>query len=360
MNEFEYIAFRIQDLNPQGLLYRFPNGYRYDSKETTTSAKDPSKKRLGFITADSTIRNCANINYSSTKILDHAWEPLELEYDKEFWDLLEYECTRERFGCDQIIILHSEQSQHVVKLQSDQIKPVHWFANGYLCAEHWYRLYKDIRIVTDYRPILTRWICANRLIDNKRSYRLQFLNMLDTSTGTYSLPYKDPQTNRSPNEIFPDNTILPSQFDNGANSSAWITVNQDTPINSAFLHVVTETVIDRIHLTEKIFKPVVLKQPFVLVGGAGCLEYLHSYGFKTFNDWWSEDYDTITDDKERMQAVADIVNWIGAMDISELEKIRASMQNILNYNYSHFYKHFGKQCWSELITNLRALDNNSL
>ena len=353
MNEFEYINLKIQDLDPKSLLYRFPNGYRYDPETTSPSPKDPSKQRLLFCTSDGLPRNFANINYSYSKMLDHSWEPLEIEHDSDFWHLLNIEISTKRLGCDQFIVLHSEQSQHVEKLRSDHIKPVHWFANGYLCAEHWYRLYKDIRIVTDYRPILTRWICANRLINNKRSYRIQFLNMLDTNTGTYSLPYKDPQTNQSPKEIFPDNTILPSQFDNGANSSAWITVNQDTPINSAFLHVVTETVIDRIHLTEKIFKPVVLKQPFVLVGGTGCLEYLHSYGFKTFNNWWSEDYDGITDSTERMQAVADIVNWIGAKDISELEKIRVGMQNILNYNYSHFYKHFGKQCWSELVTGLR-------
>ena len=356
MNEFEYINFRISDLlDADSQLRSFPNGYRYNPEDLFERSFYNIFPKNGVRMLD-----CfgipVNNDFYKHRIINHSWEPLELDLDSEFWNIQYAEQQPKTVGYKKLIVLHSELSENSKRLENG----VHWFANGYLCAEHWYKLYKDIRIATDYRPILTRWICTNRLIDEKRSYRIQFLNMLDTKSGTYSLPYKDPQTNRAPDNIFAGNKVLPSQFDDGANSSAWITVNQDTPINSAFLHVVTETVIDRIHLTEKIFKPVVLKQPFVLVGGTGCLEYLHSYGFKTFDNWWSEDYDGITDSAERMQAVADIVNWIGAKDISELEKIRAGMKDVLDYNYSHFYKHFGKQCWSELITNLRAPGNNSL
>jgi hypothetical protein len=295
--------------------------------------------------------------YDNVRIINHSWEPLELELDAYFWDIQNKELLTKyhpeyikykHIGYNNLLVLHSEHSKSADQFDNS----IHWFANGYLCAEHWYRLYKDIRIVADYRPILTRWICANRLIDNKREYRIKFLNLLDTGTGTYSLPDNDPQTQRTPNEIFPDNSVLPSQFDDGANSSAWIIVNQDTPINSAFLHVVTETVMDRIHLTEKIFKPVVLKQPFVLVGGTGCLKYLQSYGFKTFDNWWSEDYDSIIDDQERMQACADIVNWIGTKDISELEQMRNTMKEVLNYNYNWFYNGFSKNCWDELLLNI--------
>lgn len=351
MDHLQYINFRLSDLlDSDSQLRIFANGFRFDSADLFKRSS-PSE----FLPEHSVyMYDCYGIPYSKgfckTRIINHSWEPLEFNTDYDFWQIQYVEkLDRDRIGYDQLVVLHSELSESSKQLENG----VHWFSHGYLCAEHWYRLYKDIKIVTEYRPIQSPWICTNRLIDGKRSYRLQFLNMLDTSTGTYSLPYEDPQTKRSCNDIFPSNKVLPSQFDDGANSSAWITVDQDTPINSAFLHVVNETVIDRIHLTEKIFKPVVLKQPFVLVGGAGCLEYLHSYGFKTFDNWWSEDYDGITDDQERMQAVADIVNWIGAKDISELEKIRAGMKDILDYNYSHFYKHFGKQCWSELVTGLR-------
>jgi len=358
MNEFEYINFRLSDIfDNDSQLRSFPNGFRYDPADLFERTVKSTIVPYNGVRMLTCLGEPVNKDFYKRRIINHSWEPLELELDSEFWNIQYAEQqAKKAVGYDQLIVLHSERSDASKQLKNG----VHWFAHGYLCAEHWYRLYKYIRVVTDYRPILTRWICSNRLIDNKRSYRIQFLNMLDTNTGTYSLPYEDPQTKRSPTEIFPSNKVLPSQFDDGANSSAWITVKQDTPINSAFLHVVTETVTDRIHLTEKIFKPVVLKQPFVLVGGTGCLEYLRSYGFRTFDSWWSEDYDAITNDQERMQACADIVNWIGSKDISELEQMRNSMTDVLNYNYSYFYKHFSKECWSELLLNVsKCLAGNS-
>ena len=345
MNEFEYINFRIQDLHPNALLYSFRNGYRYDSSDISISTVNIGAERILLYLPSSQPRKYTEIEYTKQKMLNHSWEPLELEADKRFWELMDIDCGY-RWGCDELLVLHSERSDHADKLDYG----VHWFSNGYLCSEHWYRLYKDINVVAEYRDITTPWVCVNRLIDNKRSYRIEFLNMLEVERGSYSLLANDPQTERSLAEIYPENKVQPCSFDDHENTSAWITVNKPTPINSAFLHVVTETVVDRVHLTEKIFKPIVLKQPFVLVGGAGCLEYLREYGFKTFSPWWSEDYDNIQDTTERMQAVADIVNWIGRQN--KLESLRNQMKETLDYNYYWFYNGFSSKCWDELVKNV--------
>ena len=186
--------------------------------------------------------------------------------------------------------------------------------------------------------------------------------MLDVSQGQYSLLEQDPNTLRTPNEIYPDNQVDPHSFDEHDNSSAWISlrINNDdkeefTPSvwKSSFLHVVPETVVDRVHLTEKIFKPIVLKQPFVLLNGAGGLEYLRSYGFKTFSDFWSEEYDTIDDLDQRLQSAADVVNYVGSCSLKELEQMRDKMKPILEHNYNWFYNGFADKCWQELETNIK-------
>lgn len=339
MDEFEYIDNRIQDIFSEALLLKFSNGYRFDyDHDMRTRKSDPTRKRVRFTTKKQTA-------FNSVKILDHSWEPIDTITDKEFWEVFTQECY-EHIGCDKLLILNSEHGSEINSLKSNKFKPVHWFSHGYLCSEHWFRLYKDVSIMTEYRPIITPWVCANRLIDNRRIYRLQFLNMLDTATGTYSLLERDPHTGRSLSEIYPQNNISPNSFDEHNNSSAWIVTKEPTPINSAFLHVVTETVIDRVHLTEKIFKPIVLKQPFVLVGGAGCLRYLKDYGFKTFNRWWSEDYDNIQDPVQRMRAVAEIVNWVGKQ--GKLESLRNQMKETLDYNQHWFHNGFSSSCWDEL------------
>jgi len=352
MNEFEYINFQIQDINPKTLLYNFCNGYRFDATDIRPKKYDPSGTRLVLGTQINDNRDLNNIAYTKYKSLDHSWEPIDTVLDAHFWELLK-EDQKERWGSDAVIVLHSEESSKGIDIIKDLgFQPAHWFAHGYLCSNHWFRLYKDIKVVTDYRSIEHPWVCMNRLIDHKRIYRIEFLNMLELN-GIYSLQPSDPQTGRTLAEIYPNNKVKSAQFDDGANSSAWITVNKPTPVNTSFLHVVTETVVDRVHLTEKIFKPIVLNQPFVLVGGAGCLKYLQHYGFKTFSDWWDESYDDIQDTTQRMQAVADIVNWIGSLPISQLEELRAEMTSILEYNYKWFYAEFSTMCWDELVANLQ-------
>jgi hypothetical protein len=120
------------------------------------------------------------------------------------------------------------------------------------------------------------------------------------------------------------------------------------------LHIVNETVWqDKIHFTEKIFKPIVSHQPFVVLQAPGSLSYLHKYGFKTFSYWWDESYDGIQDPVERMQAIADIVNWIGKLPLTKLEKMRREMSGILEYNYNHFYERIPDIVLDELRVNLK-------
>jgi hypothetical protein len=124
----------------------------------------------------------------------------------------------------------------------------------------------------------------------------------------------------------------------------------------SFLHVVTETCFweDKTHLTEKIFKPIVAKQPFVLLGCANNLKYLRSYGFKTFDAWWDESYDCITDPILRLQAVVKIINNICAMSNKDLTAMLHAMQHVLDYNHNRFYsKEFIDYCWTELKSNLK-------
>jgi hypothetical protein len=190
-------------------------------------------------------------------------------------------------------------------------------------------------------------------VDTPRDYRIKFLNLLDTSRGVYSLLDKDPHTNRTPTEICPDNCVIPHSFDDHLNHSAEINVTKLTPWNTSFLHVVNETVWqDKIHFTEKVFKPIVLHQPFVVLQAPGSLTYLRSYGFKTFGDWWDESYDTIQDPQQRMQAIADIVNTIGAKSLDELETMRMEMASVLEHNFRHFYENIPAICLNELCVGL--------
>jgi len=137
--------------------------------------------------------------------IEHQWEPIYYNLDKIFWDgvkLWQDHLQNDHF------VLHSEyNSWDIKKLNELGIKDIHWFAHAYLCSEFYFKHYQKLKMVIDYkaRPIQHRWVCANRLIDGPRQYRLDFLNCIDTSKGTYSLLDKDPYTNRTLEEIYPKN-----------------------------------------------------------------------------------------------------------------------------------------------------------
>lgn len=290
--------------------------------------------------------------------LNNSFEPLDYNFAKWFWqgNYLTRQLSK-KLWCREYTLIHNEKnSKDLEKImeKSEITNNTYWFGNGYLTAKHWYK-YQGLGCFDNFmdRPILSNFICMNRLIDNDKKWRLHFLNLLNLENGIYSLLEKDPITGRSVKDILP-NSVEPKQFDNIQNDSGGLVVTETTPINTSFLHIVCETLYNnhKLFLTEKTFKPIVLGQPFVLLTGPGNLEYLQSYGFKTFSEFWNEDYDNILDDNKRMQAVADIVNYIGSMSKRELINLRKKMEPTLMHNRRWFYSDFGNNCWQELKNNI--------
>jgi len=104
------------------------------------------------------------------------------------------------------------------------------------------------------------------------------------------------------------------------------------------VHLVTETVFNypNIFLSEKTFKPFINKRPFLLASSPGCLKNLQDLGFKTFNDYWDESYDAITDPVDRIIAIVDILEALCQLPFSHLLNMLDNMQPILEHNYNHY------------------------
>jgi hypothetical protein len=129
----------------------------------------------------------------------------------------------------------------------------------------------------------------------------------------------------------------------------------------SFVFLVTETCYfqNKTHLTEKIFKPIVLRMPFILVGCANNLEYLRSYGFKTFSDFWDESYDSESDPIKRLDAIVKILRDISNMTQEEQQAMLVKMQPILDHNYRLFNSpEFVRKEWDHLKEQLRLMCRN--
>ena len=105
------------------------------------------------------------------------------------------------------------------------------------------------------------------------------------------------------------------------------------------LTVVSETVAQgtRQHLTEKTFKPICQQTPFILVATSGALEYLRSYGFRTFDSVWDESYDLEPDTQRRVARIGQLLQELNELDQPKRQHLYEQAIPIVQHNFNHFY-----------------------
>jgi hypothetical protein len=85
--------------------------------------------------------------------------------------------------------------------------------------------------------------------------------------------------------------------------------------------------------TEKTVRPMLMKKPMIVMGSAGTLMYLRRMGFKTFWEFWDEDYDGYNE-KDRYVKIVNLINNLSNKSTQELADMYVRMQPILDHNYN--------------------------
>ena len=246
----------------------------------------------------------------------------------------------------------------------------YYFFHGFAALD-WYRDGQYFDQDIDWtRPYIT----LNRLHVNDRSYRLNLVARLAEqnliSHGHVSLHLGHTEYGTWQQELENYNTRLSSKArelisrhlaqpllldqDNTTGSLSADFGDQEFELwKSGLWHIVTETVFyhKKLHLTEKIFKPIVAQRPFMLAAAPGNLAYLKSYGFQTFDRWIDESYDSIDDPDQRLQAIVDQTQRLCAMRDSDLRQMHQEMQPVLEHNFNHLWLGFRHQIVDELVNN---------
>jgi len=88
------------------------------------------------------------------------------------------------------------------------------------------------------------------------------------------------------------------------------------------------------NISEKLYHCVITKTPFILVAPAHSLKYIKKLGFKTFDKFWSEEYDTIEDPTERLNEIFSLLENINNKSIDELRDMYNEMHDIIEHNYN--------------------------
>ena len=277
------------------------------------------------------------------------------------------------------ILANSEYSQVKRSIcKNHHLLDWYYFYHGF-AALNWYRDYQYFsEVECQYTKV---FMSLNRLVTNDRSYRLVLASLLlernlidkgvvslhlaDQGWGDWKAELSSTNTKLSPYQIELitkhvgqlSGSIIADTDQPRGSLSADAGPNELAFNQSALWHIVSETVFyyNKLHLTEKTFKPIFSKRPFILVAAPGNLAYLKSYGFRTFDRWIDESYDNEKDHQTRLEKIAVEVEKLCNLSPADLKKMHQEMREILEFNFNHFYGEFKTIIVRELLDNFKGI-----
>jgi hypothetical protein len=308
----------------------------------------------------------------------HDQEPIQLESHRRL-----FECVFDRnwdlinINKDSTVIV-SELGEHVDKLcDSYSWRSVYYFFHGWACLD-WYRGYHRTFLFPhpSHRPPAAHtFMSPNRIMGGERDHRVLFLYHVvrnGLNHNYVSAPAVCPVEHQPITDIAKQYVNMYPDIEQELSAAGlpWLFANEEeqkmtscwlgnfVEATNSLIYVPTETVYfgRRTHITEKTFKAIALGMPFIMVAAAGSLEYMRSYGFRTFSDVWDESYDTETNDIQRLERVVRLLADIDGLTDREHHQIQRHVLPAVEHNWNHFYHgDFERILWTELIGMLHAI-----
>jgi hypothetical protein len=263
---------------------------------------------------------------------------------------------------DRCVLLHSEQrSPEVEKYQEQDYVPVYYWSHG-LIAQDWFRYAQHYEIE---KRGTKQFLVYNRAWTGTREYRVKFAEMLlshnllqHCQTWFNSMDHES-QTHYTDynfkNSCWKPTMLLDHVFNTTQATASYSADIELSDYENTDIEIVLETLFDdkRLHLTEKVLRPIACGQPFVLLAAHDSLKYLKEYGFQTYSDVWDESYDQETDPVLRMDKVVKLMETIAGWSAEVRQSKMSQARDIAKHNKQYFFSDkFFQMLTEELQINL--------
>jgi hypothetical protein len=165
----------------------------------------------------------------------------------------------------------------------------------------------------------------------------------------YFSEWPENQQNLVRTEIDKLESIIPKQLDTKKSKDLTSFKTTDTfsreLTTNSYFQIVTESPFlnNEIFFSEKIIKPIIMMQPFILVSSYQMLKNFKELGFKTFDGLFDEGYDTIENNFERLNLILSEIDRICKLPHEEVKKLYKMYFDICIYNREHLVKNFSKK-----------------
>jgi hypothetical protein len=193
-----------------------------------------------------------------------------------------------------------------------------------------------------HRHFLCLFLEKENLINNFILSALRKISEINDSKLNYLNDYIEKFNIKVPLEVDTHN------LDNKMSFSTLNTYKNEHYLNSYF-HVVTETCFDNgeIFFTEKITKPIIGLQPFMVLSSPRYLLEFKKLGFKTYDSIFDESYDNIEDNSDRLINILSQIKQICKLKLTEVDELYKSVLDICIYNRNHLFS----------MKNINEIDN---
>lgn len=113
-----------------------------------------------------------------------------------------------------------------------------------------------------------------------------------------------------------------------------VTLNITKLYPNFFVEIVSLTYFtgNTFYLDEKIWRPILMRTPFMVQGPQNFFKNLHKLGFETFSKYWDEGYSEDSLDWQ-CNGIVNNINDIAHMSTSQLKTMYNNMKPILDHNY---------------------------
>ena len=197
---------------------------------------------------------------------------------------------------------------------------------------------------------LKKFICLNRIPRETRyffMYEMYRRNLLDDFNASLDKVSSVDKIVSYNNNVFLNSIEDKDDFNKMLSTLPWIVDTTEFNVNhwdtntTKFPHdnlifIVTETLFSgdmtNLFLTEKTFKPISLKMPFIVIGQPGTLARLKELGYETFSEFWDESYDQELNPILRMKMICNLVEELAKMELKELRSLILNTRGIVERN----------------------------
>ena len=267
---------------------------------------------------------------------------------------------------DQAVLLHSELNSKDLDLYtSNGYVGAFWWSHA-MIAKDWYRFAEHDKRLMQPRTPSVPFLIYSRGFTREREYRLKFIellvkgNLLEKSQ--ISMLHNEDGHNvhsyqMHNNEFVVNDTTVYDcvpECQVLAAASAGYDVND---IVNTCVNVVLETQYhgSKIHLTEKILRPIACGQPFILAAAPQSLALLRYYGFDTYQGLIDESYDNETDSVQRLEKIINAMQKLSSMSTQQWVQWNQQAQVIARRNQQRFFsQEFQQQILDQLSVNLNS------